>query len=414
MRSVNFAGMRSINRSIVLNLIRAHGSMSRAEIAERSHLATSAVSNIVSELLQMGLIREGETVAAGSGRPATLLELNTKSVFAIGVNVGFTNIQGVATDLAGRLLERATIPTKPEEGPQSVLSRVAHVVREVSRKAGIPSEKVGGVGVGIPGLVDIASGRSVYSPNLTWRDVPVQEILEADLSLPIYVDNDVRAATLGESTYGSGQGARHLVALFVGSAIGAGLILDGRLYYGASHSAGEIGHIRVTEDGPQCSCGKYGCLEAVASGRAIARKAGRLIRMGAARGLLDRFFDSPDSVTAKDVAEAAAAGDSAAAQIMEEAARYVGLAISFLVNTYNPDRVVIGGGVSRSGELLLGPARKMVQMHAMPVARDKVEIVPSRLGSDAGPLGAAALVLERLFPSIQLAHSGLLSRERVL
>ncbi|MBE3577946.1 MAG: ROK family protein [Limnochordales bacterium] len=195
----------------------------------------------------------------------------------------------------------------------------------------------------------------------------------------------------------------------MGSAIGAGLILDGQLYYGANETAGEIGHIRVTEDGPQCSCGNYGCLEAVASGRAIARKAARLLKQGYPFAHLPHLIDSPDNVTAADVARAAAAGDVEALRIIHEAARYIGIAVSFLVNTLNPERIVIGGGVSRAGEMLLGPIRETVLTHAMPVARNRVQIVAGRLGSDAGPLGAAALVMDRLFPSIRLAKSELLN-----
>ena len=273
MHAVNFPGMRNINRSIVLNMIREHGPISRSEIARRSELAPSAVSNIVSELLALGLVREGRLARSSGGRPPTLLELNASSAYVVGVNVGLTTTIAMATDLKGNPVARAVRTSDPMEGPASVLKRVEEAVRSAVLEAGQDFGRVVGVGVGVPGLVETSTGRSLFSPNLNWRNVPVKEILQERLDVPVYVDNDVRAATLGEREFGVGRGARHLVAVFVGSAIGAGLILDGEIYYGAGEGAGEIGHIQVVEDGPRCSCGKRGCLEAVASGRAIARDA---------------------------------------------------------------------------------------------------------------------------------------------
>lgn len=456
MRAVNFPGMRNINRSVVLDLIRRHGPISRGEIARRSQLAPSAVTNIVNELIALGLVRVGSLAESSGGRPAVLLELVPDAFQVVGVNVGFTNIVAVLSDLRGQPLARATLPTCPDQSPEEVLQRVAKaIVRAIADfvhstppttatttvtaaltgRAQVTSQlRLAGIGVGIPGLVDTRRGYSIFSPNLHWHDVPVRSILAQALqaaeqeqglrhetdqeqtlrphvpaTVPIYIDNDVRAATLGESMFGAGDGSRNLVALFVGSAIGAGLILDGQLYYGANETAGEIGHIRVTEDGPLCSCGNYGCLEAVASGRAIARKAARLLKQGYPFTHLPQLTASPDDVTAADVARAATAGDAEAARIMQEAARHIGIAVSFLVNTLNPERIVIGGGVSRAGEMLLEPIRQTVLTHAMPVARNRVQIVSSRLGSDAGPLGAAALVMDRLFPPIRLAESELLA-----
>lgn len=428
MRAVNFPGMRNINRSVVLDLIRRHGPISRGEIARRSQLAPSAVTNIVNDLITLGLVREGSLAESSGGRPAVLLELVPDAFQVVGVNVGFTNIVAVLSDLRGQPLARATVPTCPDQSPEAVLQRVARAIlqaiaqfaQSTSPATAVSQLRVAGIGVGIPGLVDTRRGYSVFSPNLRWHNVPVRSILESALQTAkhapgpehvpqIYIDNDVRAATLGENMFGAGDGSRNLVALFVGSAIGAGLIVDGQLYYGANEAAGEIGHLRVTEDGPRCSCGNYGCLEAVASGRAIARKAARLLKQGYPFTHLPQLIASPDDVTAADVARAAAAGDAEALRIMQEAALHIGVAVSFLVNTLNPERIVIGGGVSRAGEMLLEPIRKTVLTHAMPVARNRVQIVASRLGSDAGPLGAAALVMNRLFPPIRLAKSELLA-----
>lgn len=408
MQAVNFPGMRNINRSIVLNMIREHGPISRSEIARRSELAPSAVSNIVAELLALGLIREGRLAQSSGGRPPTLLELNASSAYVVGVNVGLTTTIALATDLKGNPVARAALTSDPAEGPESVLLRVERTIRSAVEQAGQDLEHVVGVGVGVPGLVETETGRSLFSPNLQWKDVPVREILQERLGVPVYVDNDVRAATLGEREFGTGRGARHMVAVFVGSAIGAGLILDGELYYGAGEGAGEIGHIQVVEGGPLCSCGKRGCLEAVASGRAIAREAvARLSSGDRITGLTGR---ADDEISAKDVAEAAQMGDPVAREIMEKAARHIGWAVSAVVNTFNPELVVISGGVSQAGELLLGPIRDMVSRHAMPVARDRVRIVPGALGKDAGPIGAAALVMRRLFPSIHLAQSQLIAQ----
>lgn len=410
MRAVNFPGMRNINRSIVLNIIRDHGPISRGEIARRSQLAPSAVSNIVTELISLGLVRDSHLAKPEGGRPATMVQLNADSAYVIGVNVGLTSITTVVTNLVGTIVGRAIASTRFKAPAEVLLEQVAQSAREAASDAGIRFDQLVGLGIGIPGLVDTEAGVSVFSPNLGWRGVPVKAILESLLECPVYVDNDVRAATLGEREYGAGDQARYLVAVFVGSAIGSGLVLDGRLYYGAGDGAGEIGHIQVVEDGPLCRCGNRGCLESVASGRAIAAKAQRLLMDNAPFTYLKSMAD-PRQVTAKDVSKAAQLGDQLAAVLMSEAARHIGRAVSFLVNTYNPEKVVISGGVSKAGDQILGPIREVVQQQAMPIARDAVRIVPGKLGSQAGPLGAAGLVMKRIFPSIRLAQSHLIAKE---
>lgn len=407
-RAVTAASVAGANRSTVLRIIQSHGAVTQGEIARRAGLTTSAVSKILRELRGLGLVRIGDATPSTGGRPATLVELNGDAGFALGVNVGFTRLVGVAVDLRGTVVARAELPTAPEEGPGAVLGRVAGLFRTLMQT--LPgTDRVVGLGVGVPGLVDVDQGISIFSPNLRWEGVPVRATLERWLGLPAYVDNDVRAAALAEHWYGAGRDASCLVALYVGSAIGSGIIVDGELYYGFTQRAGEVGHIVVEPDGPACSCGKFGCLEAVASGRAIAHKASRLARQGAAPRLLELAGGDPERVTAQTVAQAASEGERGAAHLLEEAGHYVGLAVASLINILNPQRVVIGGGVAQAGTHLLDPIRRTVSANTRGVPGAASDIVPAALGRDAGPRGAATLVLRQLFPASLIQASPLIA-----
>ncbi len=323
-------------------------------------------------------------------------------MYVVGVDLGGTKILTALVDLTGAVRARRRVAT-PQSGPAAVVDAIAATVEGVLAEAGLSRAACPGIGVGAPGPLDPHSG-VVYEPaNLAgWRDVPLADLLGGRLGLPCYVENDANAAALGEWWAGAGRGISDLVYITVSTGIGGGIILGDRLLHGVSGTAGEIGHTVVDADGPLCGCGRRGHLEALASGRAIARQAAEAVASGRPTALAALGAD-PARLTAEVVARAAREGDPVAREIFERAGFYVGVGVANLLNLLNPRRVVIGGGVSKAGDLLLDPVRRTARQFAFERPARDAEIVPAALGDDAGAVGAAAVVLVR---TGRLAASG--------
>lgn len=316
-----------------------------------------------------------------------------------GVDLGGTKILTVLVDRAGRVLARVKVPTGAGRGRDFVIDTMVDSVREAMRQSGAPPGAVRAVGVGAPGPLDQDRGVVFLAPNLGWRNVPLGALLGERLWLPVWLENDANLAALGEHSYGAGRGESHMVYITVSTGVGGGIILDGRIYRGAGGGAGEIGHVTVAPGGPVCNCGNDGCLEAVASGTAIARRARALVDDGRGAGLLAITGGEPDRVSARTVAEAAAAGDSEAVVLLRDAGRYLGLAVAGVVNLLNPSAVVLGGGVMQSGAVHWDAMWEEIRRRALDSSLATVRVTRGSLGGDAGALGAAALALDNLAPA---------------
>ena len=282
--------------------------------------------------------------------------------------------------------------TRAAEGPEAVLARIAGQLRGICEKAGRTPRAIG---MGIPGLVDVGRGITRFLPNLAtqWRDVHVGEFLSREFGCAVYLLNDARLATLGEMHYGAGVGARNLVFLTIGTGIGGGVVVDGRLRLGPLGAAGEVGHQTMIADGPLCGCGNRGCLEAVASGSALTGEGVRLLRSGLAPHLMELAGGDASGVNPMRMAEAARLGDAAVAQVIERAANYLGIGVANLVTILHPEVVVLGGGVSGMGELLLGPVRRAILERVRMFPADMVRVERSTLGERAGLCGGIALAV---------------------
>ena len=312
----------------------------------------------------------------------------------IGVDLGGTKIYTALAGADGQVLAEIKIPTEAAGGQTHVIARIVDSCREVRARAGVLGGRVAAVAVGAPGPLDTKSGVIHFAPNLKWHGVPLKQLLEEPLGVPVFLDNDANLAALGEYVYGAGRGTMDMVFITVSTGIGGGLILGGRLYRGASDSAGEIGHTVVLPDGPLCSCGNRGCLEAVASGTALAAQARELIGQGRGAGIL-AAAGGLEKLNAAAVFAAAAGGDSEATLLIERAGRCLGIAVANTANLLNPERVVIGGGVAENGDLLFAPVSREVARAALEPARSTIRIVKAALGGRAGVLGAVALALEK-------------------
>lgn len=307
----------------------------------------------------------------------------------VGIDLGGTNIAGGVASEDGKLLRTASCPTRPEEGPESVLARIAEISAELAQG------RLLGVGVGVPGLVDTTSGVTKFLPNLPtqWREVAAGAYLETKLACPVRLLNDCRTAAMGELRFGAGRNYHDLVLFMIGTGIGGGVILDGKVRLGTLGAAGELGHQTILPDGPRCGCGNRGCLEALASGPAIAGEGVRLMRSGLAPKLFELTGGSAEGVTPKSMAEAARQGDGAVEDSIARIGGYLGIGVANVIVTLHPQLVVIGGGVAAMGGLLLDPIRRTVRERVGMLPPETVAIEPSPLGDQSGIYGALALAM---------------------
>ena len=301
----------------------------------------------------------------------------------LGLDVGGTKLAAGVVDGRGRVRSFAVTSTRPEEGPESGLERLFALGREAVEESGVPWAEIGAVGIGSGGPLDAARGVLVAPPHLPgWRDVPIVALAEQALHLPVALENDATAAAAGEHRYGAGAGVRHMVYLTISTGVGGGIVIDGELYRGATGNGGELGHVTVDCEGRPCrGCGRRGCLEAYVSGTSISERA-QEAGMG--------------EVSASDVAAAAQAGDPVAIEVWDATTTALACGLTSIVNLFEPELVVLGGGVSTTtGEQLIGPARERVRAEAMGAAGRAAEIVQSALGDHVGVVGAAAIAYER-------------------
>ena len=316
--------------------------------------------------------------------------------YCIGLDLGGTKISAALVQEDGEVAVKMTELTHPEQGAEPVIERMAACVRSLQAQAEAP---ILGLGIGAAGMTDSLNGVVLLASNLKWRDVPVRrwlaEKLGADWCERTWVDKDTNAAALGEMLYGAGQGSKHLLYVTVGTGVGGGMVLDGRLYHGASQGASDIGHLVLLPNGPQCGCGKRGCVEALASGTAIARAAREALQCVAVSSRLTAL--DPQSLSAQEVVEAARQGDALSQEILEKAGTWLGQGLAYYVDINNPERIIIGGGVSGgygsagAGDLLLEPVRRAIRRFALPNNAQTAQVVLAGLGPDSGVIGAAAL-----------------------
>jgi len=314
------------------------------------------------------------------------------SIF-IGCDLGGTNIKaGLVNIDTGKILQSASIPTMAQEGHEKVIERMISLIQGIIAETGLPKSDVKGLGVSAPGVLDVETGTTLFLPNLPgqWRDIPLGNTLTEALGFPVTMLNDVRAITYGEFIFGAGKGVDRMACLAIGTGLGGGLVIDGKLVLGFDGTAGELGHQTVEMNGIRCNCGNYGCLEAYCSGPAIASQAARAIRQGTTTRISELVDFDLNKITPKIVAQAALDGDELALEVWDTVGQYLGIGIANICVAFGPERVVLSGGVAAAGDLLIDPVRKTLKkrVHVMPI--DRVEILPSTLGSDAGILGMAS------------------------
>jgi glucokinase len=314
----------------------------------------------------------------------------------VAVDLGGTKIRSALISPDGKLLVVDNRLTLADEGPGRVIDRLFESIAAVLKKGKISPRSLAGIGIAVAGVLDSRDGVLTSSPNLPrWKNVPLKKIFFERLALDTFLVNDANAAALGEHRFGAARGTSNMVYLTVSTGIGGGIIIDNNLYEGSTGSAGEIGHMTIDVNGPRCKCGNYGCLEVLASGTAIAREAIAGLNNGAESVIKEMVKGNVTDITAADVARAAKQGDGFACKIIADAYFYLGTGLANILNIFNPQAIVIGGGVSKMGELLIGPARKVARQRAFKLPARTARIVRARLQSNSGIIGAAAYVYDK-------------------
>ena len=312
--------------------------------------------------------------------------------YRIGVDIGGTNIKIALVDFDGKIVYSNTVPTRAEMGYEAGVANIKQAIKDLMTESGANATTIEAVGFGLPGQIDYKDGIVKNLPNIPgWVNIPLAKIIEDEFSIPTRLDNDVRCAALGELNFGAGKGCENLVCITIGTGIGSGIVLNGKLVRGATNAAGEIGHIKLSlNDGPLCGCGDYGCFEAYASGPAIVSMAKEYISGGKSAKYKEMATDG--IITPYIVAQAALQGDAVSIQIFKQMGYIIGVGLASVINLLNPEKVIIGGGVADAGDILLEPIRKTIADRAMPIQAQTVKIVPAALANTAGVIGASLLI----------------------
>jgi glucokinase-like ROK family protein len=383
----------------VIRALRRQERISRTEISRITGWSKAKASQEIRSLVNKGYLVEFGEGASQGGRKPRLLRMNNQLGYIVGIDIGATSLDIALADVTGLILERRSEPTDVHLSPETVLGRCSELLLELIQVQAVNPAHILGIGVGVPGPVDFARGVLVAPPLMPeWENFSIRDFFKKTfISAFVVVDNDVNIMALGEQRAGDGIGVDHFIFVKIGTGIGAGIISNGKIHRGSDGSAGDIGHICVDKNGPLCSCGNKGCLEAMAAGPAIASKAMEAARSGNSPSLSQIRKSKGGLLRPEDVNAVCREGDQAALDIIRDSGQMIGDVLASLVNFFNPSHIFIGGGVANFGNHLLVAIRKAVLHRSLPLATTHLSIKFSRMGSNSGVVGAISLALDYLF-----------------
>ncbi len=376
------------NRIFALNTIRNQGPVSCQDIVRLTKIRPATVISYIKNFIKDGFVTELGPGKSTGGRKPVLLELNPKAAFAVGVHLGETIIIAVVTDLRGNIVTQVTTKSCTSKGKVFFIETVLKTIKEVIKNSKLNKSKIIGIGVGVPGLVDSENGVSIFCTfHSWWRDIHFKDIIETKIKITVSIENDTHVMTLVERWFGLGRECDNFCYLDIGEGIAVGTFLNGELYRGLGGSAGELGHTVIAKNGPLCRCGNNGCLEALASTIAIENRMKELLRK--------KELKSRPSF--QKIVEMASGADKVANKVLREAGHYLGIATANIVNLLNPGLIIIGGIISQAGDVVMKPLKTTFAEHALAKPADDVEIHLTELDRFGWALGAATLVLKKIF-----------------
>ena len=388
--------MRQYNQKLILRVLKDHGPLSKTQLSHITQLTIPAISDILEELSYYNLIEDSGQTPIKRGRFPILQKLNADAYKIVGITIESETIETAIVNLNGDIFESVTVPLPTLKTPESVVNEVYRSVHIMFERSNLSRGDLIGAGLGMHGIVDPVKGISIYPPHLNWGNVPIAKLLEDKLKLPVKVDNDCNTKALAERWFGEGKDVESFIIVNIDYGIGAGIMLRDQLFYGGNYGAGQIGHTVVKDDGPLCSCGNYGCLEAIASEPALLKEVVIKVKKGFPTKILE-LAGTPENISIEHLYEAAKLNDRMAVQLLESAGRFSGIAISTLVNLFNPQRVFITGGILKGGKHVLTPLYESVKQHSLKPNIKDLNVTPSKLGEAANVLGATTLWINELF-----------------
>ncbi|UOQ44029.1 ROK family transcriptional regulator [Halobacillus salinarum] len=378
--------VKKINKSIVLKMIRNHAPISRAAISQKSGLNRGTVSSLVSELIEEKLISESGMGKSRGGRKPVILLFNQFAGYSIGIDLGVNYLLGVLTDLKGKIVEERKI-TIHNLSQKDIIAHIKDMIYQLREAAPSSPNGIVGIGIGVPGIVD-HDGDILLAPNLMWDHVPLKKILEEEFSIPILIENEANAGAYGEKLYGCGQEHENLIYISAGIGIGAGLILNDELYRGLKGYSGEVGHMVIDVEGRQCRCGRQGCWELYASEQAILREAESL-------GLKD----TNGSLSLEALIQMAEEGNQYVIDLFKKAGKYLAVGILNMINTFNPEQVIIGNRLTMAEKWLKPVIQDTMLSQSKEFNQEGINLSFSQLATHSSPLGMAAFITEQFLES---------------
>ncbi|WP_432408315.1 ROK family transcriptional regulator [Wukongibacter sp. M2B1] len=387
--------IKKINTVSILKIIRERGPISRADISKMIGLNPATVSSNVSGLLKRKLIKEVGSGESSGGRKPILLELNSSEIYVIGVDMGIKKVSAGLIDIDGSIIQKVTLQYPEKAKQENVLETIKESIYEVVKKEDDDFNKIIGIGMGIHGIVDIEKGLLSYAPAFDCHDVDIVSIFKNEFKTPVIIDNDVRVMALGEKWFGKAKEAQNFVLLNIGTGIGAGIYLNGKLYRGNNFGAGEIGHVSISDKKIKCKCGEYGCFEAIASGTGIVTRFIEELKQGSSSSILNRI--DVFHITSEEIYKEALRGDKLSIQILKETGNYIGAGISMLINILNPEMILIAGGVSKAGKFIFEGVQRAVSKKSINNNLKFLYIGETDLKENAGIVGAATLIIKDIF-----------------
>ncbi len=390
--------LRHRNVSVVIERINVDGPITKREIVNKTGISFAKVNTITSMLSNQGITVEIGKEESNGGRPSSLFNLNPNYRYTIGCQLSHTRIHTIVGNLKGEILFEEMKHYDKSIGKEAVIALLLNSIETLINNSGISKDKFLGVGVAIAGLFNPNNEMTFPFPHLVnWGHVSFKEIIAEKFDLPCYVSNVANAGALAELNYGEGKGKNSILYLNVGSGLGLGIIFDGKLYQGVSGTAGEFGHISIDEHGPLCECGNYGCLEALASTRAVVKQAKTQIKQGVSTALLTMANEDIEKINFNMICEAASNSDKLAYNLIDMMGQNIGEGIVTLVNLLNPERVILGGTIMCASDLLINQITNIVQKRALEIPRRNMDIVFSKMGNYAGTIGSTIPIIERFF-----------------
>jgi predicted NBD/HSP70 family sugar kinase len=391
----------------LLSLIYARERVSRAELVDRTGYSTFLVSKLVDKILKKGLISEVGAAPSSRGRPSTLLSVNPDVARLVGVHMGTINLRTAVTDMQGNILAQRVDNSWVQHGPEKALRHMSATVRILLKEAQVQSGRLSGIGIGIAGVLDRTDGVTLSWPRVpAWRCVPVKQVAEKAFKTLVEIDDTPRTMALAERRFGKARGVSNFIYIALGAGVGASLFLNGNLYTGHAGFAGEFGHTSIDEEGPLCSCGNHGCLEAFVSASTLISRAEQGVAAGLSAELYRIARGNGRQVNLRSIGRAAELGDRFCLGLLAEASRHIGNAISSLVNLLNPELIVLGGGlVKEAGVWLLPEIQRRVLERALPSSANKVTITISELHDIDWARGASLLLSGRILKNLAQNHA---------